>query len=122
MSNKSYLFVCACALLCMFSGESLPGMGACHFFYSKNKSFRPRERGKKGLKNLQSVKTLAGRAQSLGQLTKARKHPLTVTAQFQQSLNSLMITLNQANPFFIRCIKSNSDKVRIPNLCIHYMY
>ncbi|XP_073978459.1 unconventional myosin-IXb-like isoform X2 [Rhodnius prolixus] len=78
---------------------------------AKNKSFRPRERGKKGLKNLQSVKTLAGRTQSIGQMGKARKQPMTVTAQFQQSLHSLMDTLNQANPFFIRCIKSNSNKV-----------
>lgn len=84
--------------------------------YRKNKSFRPRERGKKGLKNLQSVKTLAGRTGITGtnqQLAKARKQPLTVTAQFQQSLHSLMDTLNQANPFFIRCIKSNGNK--IPN-------
>uniref|UniRef100_A0A1B6CWZ1 Unconventional myosin-IXb-like n=2 Tax=Clastoptera arizonana TaxID=38151 RepID=A0A1B6CWZ1_9HEMI len=78
----------------------------------KNKSFRPRERGKKGLKNLESIKTLAGRTQS-HTMSKARKQPLTVTAQFQQSLHSLMDTLNQANPFFIRCIKSNADK--IPN-------
>ncbi|KAL3279519.1 hypothetical protein HHI36_017028 [Cryptolaemus montrouzieri] len=87
----------------------------------KNKSFRPRERGKKGLKNLQSVKTLAGRtgisSTSQGQLGKARKQPTTVTAQFQQSLHSLMDTLNQANPFFIRCIKSNANK--IPNKFDH---
>ncbi|XP_044762395.1 unconventional myosin-IXa-like isoform X4 [Coccinella septempunctata] len=87
----------------------------------KNKSFRPRERGKKGLKNLQSVKTLAGRTgisgASQGQLGKARKQPTTVTAQFQQSLHSLMDTLNQANPFFIRCIKSNANK--IPNKFDH---
>ncbi|GJQ74626.1 Myo9 [Trypoxylus dichotomus] len=80
----------------------------------KNKSFRPRERAKKGLKNLQSVKTLAGRtglsAGNQSQPGKARKQPMTVTAQFQQSLHSLMETLNQANPFFIRCIKSNSNK------------
>lgn len=43
----------------------------------------------------------------------SRKQPLTVTAQFQQSLQSLMVTLNQANPFFIRCIKSNANKVSI---------
>ncbi|ENN83385.1 hypothetical protein YQE_00256, partial [Dendroctonus ponderosae] len=83
----------------------------------KNKSFRPRERGKKGLKNLQSVKTLAGKtgitAMNQSQLNKARKQPMTVAAQFQQSLHSLMDTLNQANPFFIRCIKSNGNK--IPN-------
>ncbi|XP_046430250.1 unconventional myosin-IXa-like isoform X2 [Neodiprion fabricii] len=80
----------------------------------KNKSFRPRERGKKGLKNLQTVKTLAGRTQSYGTgggPGKARKQPMTVSAQFQQSLHSLMDTLNQANPFFIRCIKSNANKV-----------
>ncbi|XP_046748908.1 unconventional myosin-IXAa-like isoform X4 [Diprion similis] len=81
---------------------------------AKNKSFRPRERGKKGLKNLQTVKTLAGRTQSYGAgggPGKARKQPMTVSAQFQQSLHSLMDTLNQANPFFIRCIKSNANKV-----------
>ncbi|XP_024945038.1 unconventional myosin-IXa isoform X2 [Cephus cinctus] len=80
---------------------------------AKNKSFRPRERGKKGLKNLQTVKTLAGRTQSYGTggPGKARKQPMTVSAQFQQSLHSLMDTLNQANPFFIRCIKSNANKV-----------
>ncbi|XP_060817512.1 unconventional myosin-IXa-like isoform X2 [Bombus pascuorum] len=79
---------------------------------AKNKSFRPRERGKKGLKNLQTVKTLAGRTQSYGSGPgKARKQPMTVSAQFQQSLHSLMDTLNQANPFFIRCIKSNANKV-----------
>ncbi|XP_063830249.1 unconventional myosin-IXa-like [Ostrinia nubilalis] len=77
----------------------------------KNKSFRPRERAKKGLKNLQSVKTLAGRTAAP---TGKRKQPLTVGAQFQHSLAALMETLNQANPFFIRCIKSNSDK--IPNV------
>ncbi|XP_045484211.1 unconventional myosin-IXAa isoform X1 [Pieris rapae] len=76
----------------------------------KNKSFRPRERAKKGLKNLQSVKTLAGRTAAAGK----RKQPHTVAAQFQHSLAALMETLNQANPFFIRCIKSNSDK--IPNV------
>ncbi|XP_072938227.1 unconventional myosin-IXa-like [Epargyreus clarus] len=77
----------------------------------KNKSFRPRERAKKGLKNLQSVKTLAGRTAAPAA---KRKQPLTVAAQFQHSLAALMETLNQANPFFIRCIKSNSDK--IPNV------
>ncbi|XP_048484766.1 unconventional myosin-IXAa isoform X2 [Plutella xylostella] len=77
----------------------------------KNKSFRPRERAKKGLKNLESVKTLAVRtAAPAGK----RKQPLTVAAQFQHSLALLMDTLNQANPFFIRCIKSNSEKV--PNV------
>lgn len=65
--------------------------------HRKNKSFRPRERAKKGLKNLQTVKTLIA-GQNLSQTSvKARKQPLTVTAQFQNSLGALMDTLNQVN-------------------------
>ena len=40
-----------------------------------------------------------------------RKMPHTVTGQFQMSLQALMETLNRANPYFIRCIKSNANKV-----------
>lgn len=65
-------------------------------FHRKNKSFRPRERPKKGLKNLQTVKTLtAGQNLSNQSTVKTRKQPLTVTAQFQNSLSALMDTLNQ---------------------------
>ncbi|KAL3250056.1 hypothetical protein MRX96_055666 [Rhipicephalus microplus] len=53
----------------------------------KNKNTRSRNRVDKGLKNLQ------------------------ITAQFQVSLSHLMEALNQANPFFVRCIKSNAGKV-----------
>lgn len=35
----------------------------------------------------------------------------TVSAQFQASLVSLMERLEQTNPFFVRCIKSNGEKV-----------
>ncbi|KAJ6220970.1 hypothetical protein RDWZM_006782 [Blomia tropicalis] len=41
----------------------------------------------------------------------ARKQTPTVTHQFQQSLQQLMDTLSHANPFFVRCIKSNADKM-----------
>lgn len=34
-----------------------------------------------------------------------------VCVRFQSSLQRLMETLNQANPFFVRCIKSNAEKV-----------
>lgn len=40
------------------------------------------------------------------------KKAQTVGAQFQHSLQSLMVALNTANPFFVRCIKSNRLKVR----------
>lgn len=33
---------------------------------------------------------------------------------FQYSLQKMLMTLNEANPFFIRCIKSNKDKVCDP--------
>jgi myosin heavy subunit len=82
------------------------------------------------------VKTLTAGQNLINNQTsvKTRKQPLTVTAQFQNSLIALMETLNQvfsivvdslissipnamlifqANPFFIRCIKSNPNK--IPN-------
>eukprot|EP00118_Oscarella_pearsei_P013163 m.102222 g.102222 ORF g.102222 m.102222 type:complete len:1858 (+) comp37156_c0_seq6:100-5673(+) len=42
--------------------------------------------------------------------SRARKKP-TVSSQFKDSLHSLMSTLSQANPYFVRCIKPNSSKV-----------
>ena len=57
------------------------------------------------------MRTAAGSSQGGGKGHGSRKQPSTVTAQFQQSLQSLLVTLNQANPFFIRCIKSNLQKV-----------
>lgn len=48
-----------------------------------------------------------------GRLPGSRKPPHTVTGQFQLSLQTLMEALNTANPFFIRCIKSNANKVGI---------
>ncbi|XP_059621402.1 unconventional myosin-IXa-like isoform X2 [Phlebotomus argentipes] len=97
-----------------FERSSQDVMARASQIVQKNKSFRPRERPKKGLKNLQTVKTLtAGQNLSNQTSIKTRKQPLTVSAQFQNSLTALMDTLNQANPFFIRCIKSNPSK--IPN-------
>lgn len=36
-----------------------------------------------------------------------------VTVSFQASLNKLLETLGRAEPFFIRCIRSNAEKVRL---------
>ncbi|KAK7086061.1 Unconventional myosin-IXb [Halocaridina rubra] len=74
---------------------------------------RSRSHGPRHQKNLKTVKALAQRTQSLalqGRLPGSRKPPHTVTGQFQLSLQNLMEALNQANPFFIRCIKSNANK------------
>uniref|UniRef100_UPI00358E019B unconventional myosin-X-like n=1 Tax=Myxine glutinosa TaxID=7769 RepID=UPI00358E019B len=35
----------------------------------------------------------------------------TVSTQFKDSLHSLMATLSLSNPFFVRCIKPNSEKI-----------
>ncbi|RWS29857.1 unconventional myosin-IXa-like isoform X2 [Leptotrombidium deliense] len=68
----------------------------------------------KSIKNLQTLKAIVGKTNQAQPLNRtSRKQTPTVTAQFQQSLNQLMETLNQANPFFVRCIKSNAEK--IPN-------
>lgn len=80
---------------------------------SKPNSFRNRDAGiEKSIKSLQTLKVIVGKTNCLPPLGRAgRKQTPTVTAQFQQSLNQLMETLNQANPFFVRCIKSNTDKI-----------
>ncbi|CAH1254854.1 MYO9B [Branchiostoma lanceolatum] len=73
----------------------------------KNKSFR-HGRPHKCLRDLRSVKTIVRREGKPS--STLRKAPATVSAQFSVSLSKLMETLNQAKPFFVRCIKSNSDK------------
>ena len=55
----------------------------------------------------------ANRSESLAVVHKNVKKAQTVGAQFQHSLQSLMVALNMANPFFIRCIKSNRLKVSL---------
>ncbi|XDV27719.1 hypothetical protein PO909_031210 [Leuciscus waleckii] len=39
-----------------------------------------------------------------------KKKPPSISAQFQASLNKLLETLRKAEPFFVRCIRSNGDK------------
>ena len=47
---------------------------------------------------------------------KVSNKPSSVSRQFGESLSRLMKTLGQATPYFIRCIKSNNEKVvRIMN-------
>jgi hypothetical protein len=42
--------------------------------------------------------------------SETRKRAPTLSSQFKKSLESLMKTLGQCNPFFIRCIKPNEHK------------
>lgn len=66
----------------------------------------------KTVKNFKTLRVIVGKGTSIqGPPRTGRKTTQTVTFQFQQSLSQLMETLNQANPFFVRCIKSNADKI-----------
>uniref|UniRef100_A0AAQ5ZIG0 Myosin IXA n=1 Tax=Amphiprion ocellaris TaxID=80972 RepID=A0AAQ5ZIG0_AMPOC len=64
----------------------------------------------KSLRYLSSV-TLHDRiTKSLLHLHKKKKPP-SISAQFQASLNKLMETLDQSEPYFVKCIRSNAEKL-----------
>uniref|UniRef100_A0A673AH63 Myosin IXAb n=1 Tax=Sphaeramia orbicularis TaxID=375764 RepID=A0A673AH63_9TELE len=64
----------------------------------------------KSLRYLSSV-TLHDRiTKSLLHLHKKKKPP-SISAQFQASLNKLMETLDQSEPYFVKCIRSNAEKM-----------
>ncbi|XP_061594284.1 si:zfos-588f8.1 isoform X3 [Cololabis saira] len=81
----------------------------------KNKNTKPRQAIPKSLLDSRSLKfivslTLHDRTtKSLLHLHKKKKPP-SISAQFQNSLTKLLETLNRAEPFFIRCIRSNAEK------------
>ena len=64
-------------------------------------------------RDIKALKAIASRTMFGGVRVSSKKQPPSVSAQFQWSLSRLMTTLNQANPFFIRCIKSNTEKVSV---------
>ncbi|XP_074649621.1 unconventional myosin-IXb-like isoform X2 [Tubulanus polymorphus] len=76
----------------------------------KSKSFKPKTRPSKGLRDLKALKSVTGRRTLGKQIIPSKKQPPSVGAQFQYSLDCLMDNLERANPFFVRCIKSNADK------------
>uniref|UniRef100_A0A8D0D264 Myosin IXB n=1 Tax=Sander lucioperca TaxID=283035 RepID=A0A8D0D264_SANLU len=81
----------------------------------KNKHTKHRQVIPKRLLDSRSLKfivslTLHDRTtKSLLHLHKKKKPP-SISAQFQTSLTKLLETLNRAEPFFIRCIRSNAEK------------
>ncbi|GLD50149.1 unconventional myosin-IXb isoform X1, partial [Lates japonicus] len=81
----------------------------------KNKTTKQKQVIPKSLLDSRSLKlivslTLHDRTtKSLLHLHKKKK-PLSISAQFQTSLTKLLETLNRAEPFFIRCIRSNAEK------------
>ncbi|XP_046789783.1 unconventional myosin-IXb isoform X7 [Gallus gallus] len=83
--------------------------------YRKSKAIKQKQIIPKNLLDSKSLKlivsmTLHDRTtKSLLHLHKKKKPP-SISAQFQTSLNKLLETLGKAEPFFIRCIRSNAEK------------
>uniref|UniRef100_A0A8C8ZPA3 Unconventional myosin-IXa n=1 Tax=Prolemur simus TaxID=1328070 RepID=A0A8C8ZPA3_PROSS len=87
-----------------------------HGILTRNKNFKPKPALPKHLLEVNSLKhltrlTLQDRiTKSLLHLHKKKKPP-SISAQFQASLNKLMETLGQAEPYFVKCIRSNAEKL-----------
>ncbi|XP_058397981.1 unconventional myosin-IXa isoform X5 [Diceros bicornis minor] len=83
---------------------------------TRNKNFRSKPGLPKHLLEVNSLKhltrlTLQDRiTKSLLHLHKKKKPP-SISAQFQASLSKLMETLGQAEPYFVKCIRSNAEKL-----------
>ncbi|XP_072807213.1 unconventional myosin-IXa isoform X5 [Vicugna pacos] len=87
-----------------------------HGILTRNKNFKSKPGLPKHLLEVKSLKhltrlTLQDRiAKSLLHLHKKKKPP-SISAQFQASLSKLMETLGQAEPYFVKCIRSNAEKL-----------
>ncbi|XP_021026943.1 unconventional myosin-IXa isoform X3 [Mus caroli] len=87
-----------------------------HGILTRNKNFRSKPVLPKHLLEVNSLKhltrlTLQDRiTKSLLHLHKKKKPP-SISAQFQASLSKLMETLGQAEPYFVKCIRSNAEKL-----------
>ncbi|XP_076431499.1 unconventional myosin-IXa isoform X10 [Peromyscus maniculatus bairdii] len=87
-----------------------------HGILTRNKNFKSKPVLPKHLLEVNSLKhltrlTLQDRiTKSLLHLHKKKKPP-SISAQFQASLSKLMETLGQAEPYFVKCIRSNAEKL-----------
>ncbi|XP_034736358.1 unconventional myosin-IXAa isoform X3 [Etheostoma cragini] len=87
-----------------------------HDILMRNKNYKLKPVLPKHLLNVKSLKylsklTLHDRiTKSLLHLHKKKKPP-SISAQFQASLTKLMETLGQSEPYFVKCIRSNAEKL-----------
>ncbi|XP_040025325.2 unconventional myosin-IXAa isoform X6 [Gasterosteus aculeatus] len=87
-----------------------------HDILMRNKTYKSKPVLPKHLLNVKSLKYLSNLTlhdritKSLLHLHKKKKPP-SISAQFQASLNKLMETLGQSEPYFVKCIRSNADKL-----------
>ncbi|XP_036997847.2 unconventional myosin-IXb isoform X6 [Artibeus jamaicensis] len=95
--------------------QSLSRLQKPRTFIPKSKGTKQKQIIPKNLLDSKSLKliismTLHDRTtKSLLHLHKKKKPP-SISAQFQTSLNKLLEALGKAEPFFIRCIRSNAEK------------
>ncbi|XP_029931982.1 unconventional myosin-IXAa isoform X2 [Myripristis murdjan] len=87
-----------------------------HGILMRNKNYKSKPVLPKHLLDVKSLKYLSNLTlhdritKSLLHLHKKKKPP-SISAQFQASLNKLMETLGQSEPYFVKCIRSNADKL-----------
>lgn len=103
-------------------GDDLPSRDAASIFrkasravrrmHSSKPATKPLSKIRQGLetKRDMTVRTFDYLFRSQQRGKGVPKNPPTVSAQFQSSLNRLMEIIEEAQPFFIRCIRSNADK------------
>ncbi|XP_078141604.1 unconventional myosin-IXb isoform X7 [Centroberyx gerrardi] len=95
--------------------EAFEDIFASYESKKKNKNTRQKQIIPKNLLDSRSLKFIVGltlhdrTTKSLLHLHKKKKPP-SISAQFQTSLTKLLETLGRAEPFFIRCIRSNAEK------------
>ncbi|XP_016406290.1 unconventional myosin-IXAa isoform X2 [Sinocyclocheilus rhinocerous] len=87
-----------------------------HGILMRNKNYKMKPSLPKHLLDVKSLKYLSNLTlqdritKSLLHLHKKKKPP-SISAQFQTSLNKLMETLGQSEPYFVKCIRSNAEKL-----------
>uniref|UniRef100_A0A8B9KBF1 Myosin IXB n=1 Tax=Astyanax mexicanus TaxID=7994 RepID=A0A8B9KBF1_ASTMX len=93
--------------------EAFEDIFASYESKKKNKSTKNKQLIPKNLLDSRSLKFIVGlhdrTTKSLLHLHK-KKRPPSISAQFQTSLSKLLETLAKAEPFFIRCLRSNAEK------------
>ncbi|XP_040598087.1 LOW QUALITY PROTEIN: unconventional myosin-IXb [Mesocricetus auratus] len=95
--------------------QSLSRLQKPRTFFPKSKGIKQKQIIPKNLLDSKSLRLIIGMTlhdrttKSLLHLHKKKKPP-SISAQFQTSLNKLLEALGKAEPFFIRCIRSNAEK------------
>uniref|UniRef100_A0A669PJK6 Myosin IXA n=1 Tax=Phasianus colchicus TaxID=9054 RepID=A0A669PJK6_PHACC len=85
-------------------------LDSSYVYRERNLSFPQHMLDVKSLKHLTNLTLHDHITKSLLHLHKKKKPP-SISAQFQASLNKLMETLGQAEPYFVKCIRSNAEKL-----------